>query len=79
MKQNEELKWKACLGTLNMSQSRRNRNDNDDKAKSPENSRRETSAHIAQSTHGSDQMMKNMRKELDVVKNPMKGKTAKPG
>ena len=32
MKQNEELKWRA-------------RNDNDDKAYSPENSRRDTSDH----------------------------------
>ena len=32
MKQNEELKWRA-------------RNDNDDKAYSPENSRRDTSGH----------------------------------
>ena len=31
--------------------------------------------HTAKSTHGNDQMMKNMRKELDKVKNPMKGKT----
>ena len=29
-----------------------------------------------QSTHGSEQMMKNMRKELDEVSNIMKGKTA---
>ena len=36
---------------------------------------RETSEHTAQSTHGSDQMMKNMRKALDVVKNTKKGKT----
>ena len=58
-----------------MTQSRRNRNDNDDKAHSPRNSRRETSKHSAQSTYGNDQMMKNMRKELDEVKNAMKGKT----
>ena len=32
--------------------------------------------HTTQSTHGSDQMMKNMRKELDEVKNTMKGKIA---
>lgn len=56
-----------------MSQSRRNHNDNDYEANCPENSRSE---HTAQSTCGSDQMMKNMRKELDEVKNAMKGKTA---
>ena len=45
MKQNEELKWRARLGTLTMSQSWRNRNDNDDKAYSLENSRRDTFDH----------------------------------
>jgi len=59
----------------NTSQSRHNRNDNDDEAHSPGNSRRETSKHTAQSTYGNDQMMKNMRKELDEVKDTMKGKT----
>ena len=39
------------------------------------NSRRETSKNTLQLTHGNDQMMKNMRKELDEVKNAMKGKT----
>ena len=73
MKQNEELKRKARPETLTMSQSWRNRNDNE--VQSPEHSRRETSEHIAQSTSSSDQMMKNMRKELDEVKNAMKGKT----
>ena len=76
MKQNEGLKRKVCPEGTNTSQSRRNRNDNDDKAYSPRNSRRETSEHTAQSTHGNEQMMKNMRKELDEVKNAMKGKTA---
>ena len=57
------------------SNSRRNYNKNDDEAHSPRNSRRETSEHTAQSTCGSDEMMKNMRKELDVVKNAMKGET----
>ena len=76
MKQNEELKRRACFGTPAMSQSRRNHNDNNDKAYSLENSRKDTSEHTVQSTRGSDQMMKNMRKELDEVKNTMKGKTA---
>ena len=56
-----------------MSQSWHNRNDNDDEDHSPENS---SSEHTVQSTRGSDQMMK-MRKELDEVKNAMKGKTEK--
>ena len=76
MKQNEDLKWKARLEGTNTSKSRCNRNDNDDKAHSLGNSRRETYEHITQSTHGSNRMMKNMRKELDEVKNAMKGKTA---
>ena len=59
-----------------MSQSRCNPNDNNDEAHIPKNSRRDTSKHTAQSTRGSEQMMKNMRKELDKVKNAMKGKTA---
>ena len=58
-----------------MSQSRHNCNDNDDEAHNPGNSKRETSEHTTQSTRGSDQMMKNMRKELDEVKNAMKDKT----
>ena len=62
--------------TPTMLQSQCNCNDNDDEVQSPKNSRRETSEHTAQSTHGRDQMMKNMGKELDEVKNAMKGKTA---
>ncbi|XP_075663048.1 uncharacterized protein LOC142632553 [Castanea sativa] len=75
MKQNEDLKRKAHLEGTSASQSRGNHDDNDDKAHNP-NSRRETSKHTAQSTRGSNQMMKNMRKELDEVKNVFKGKTA---
>ena len=76
MKQNEELKQKAHPRTPTMSQSRCNHNDNDDEAYSPKNNKRDTLEHTAQSTRGSDQIMKNMRKELDEVKNAMKGKTA---
>ena len=75
MKHNEELKRKARPETSTMSQSQRNRNDNDDEAHNLENSRRDTSKHTTQSTCGSDQMMKNMRKELDEVRNTMKGMT----
>ena len=57
-----------------MSQSQ-HRNDNDDEAHSPKNSIRDTSEHTVQSTRGSDQIMKNMRKELDEIKNATKGKT----
>ena len=74
MKQNEDLKWKVRPKGTSTSQSQLNRNDNDNKAHSLGNSRIETSEHTTQSTHGSDQMMKNMRKELDEVKNTMKGK-----
>ena len=76
MKQSEELKRKVRPGTMTMSQSRHNRNDNDDEAYSPENNRRDILEHTAQSTRGGDQMMKNMRKELDEVKNTMKGNIA---
>ena len=58
-----------------MLQSRHNHNDNDDEAHGPENSIRDTSEHTTQSTCDSDQMMKNMRNELDEVKNAMKRKT----
>ena len=67
MKQNEDLKRKAHIEGTSTSQSWLNCNDNDDEAHSPE--------HIAQSTRGNNQMMKNMRKELDEGKNAMKGKT----
>ena len=60
---------------MSLSQSRCNHNNNDNKAQSLGNSRRETTEYIAQSTSASDQMMKNMRKELDEVKNAMKSKT----
>nr|POE58351.1 hypothetical protein CFP56_05295 [Quercus suber] len=62
-KQNEDLKQRMRPEGTNTSQSRRNCNDNDDEAHSPGNSRRETSKHAAQSTHGNDHVMKNMRKE----------------
>ncbi|KAF3952963.1 hypothetical protein CMV_021545 [Castanea mollissima] len=76
MKQNEDLKRKVRLEGTSTSHSWRNRNDNDDEAYSPGNSKRETSEHTAQSTHGSNQMIKNFSKEFDEVKNAMKGKTA---
>ena len=75
-KQNEDLKWRVRSKGTNTSQSRRNCNENDDEVHSLGNNRRETSKHTAQSTHSNVQMMKNMRKELDKVKNAMKGKIA---
>ena len=42
MKPNEDLKWKASLEGMSLSQSWCNRNDNDDEAQSPRNSRKET-------------------------------------
>ena len=76
MKQNEDLQPKVRPEATSTSQSRCNCNDNDDEAHSLGNSRRETFEHTAQLTCGSDQMMKNMRKELDEIKNAMKGKIA---
>nr|POE75018.1 hypothetical protein CFP56_15806 [Quercus suber] len=53
------------------------RGHNDVEANSPENSKgRDTFEHIEQSTHDNDQMMKSLRRELDKVKNAMKGKIA---
>ena len=74
MKQNKDLKRKVHPEGTSTSQSRRNHNDNDNETHSVGNSRRETYEHTAQSTCGSDQMVKNMRKELDKVQNAMKGK-----
>jgi len=74
-KQNENLKRRVHSKGTNTSQSQRNHNDNDNEGHSPRNSRREISKHTAQLTHGNIQMMKNMRKELDEVKNTMMGKT----
>lgn len=76
MKQNEDLKRRMHPEGTNTSQSWRNRTNNNDKAHSPENNRKGTSKHTAQSTHGNNQMMKNMRNELDEFKNSMKGKMA---
>jgi len=70
------LKWKVRPEATSTSLSWRNFNDNDNEAYNLGNSRREISEHIAQSTCGNNQMMKNMRKELDEVINTMKGKTA---
>lgn len=59
-----------------MSLARCNHCQNDEKANSLENSKeRDTSKHTEQSTHDNDQLMRNMRKELDKVKDAMKGKT----
>ena len=77
MKQNEDLKRRACPEGSNTSFQRRSHNRHNDEANSPENSRgRDTFEHIEKSTHGNDQMMKSLRRELDEVKNAMKGKTA---
>lgn len=76
MKQNKDLKQKAHLEGTSLSQSQHNRNDNDDKAQSPRNSRREASKYTTQSIWDSDQMMKNIRKEIDEVKNAMNGNIA---
>ena len=45
--QNEDLKQRVRSKGTNTSQSQRNCNDNDDEARSPGNSKRETSKHIA--------------------------------
>ena len=60
----------------NTSLEQHNRSHNDNEANSPRNSRRETFERIEQSTHGNNPMMKSIRKELDEIKNAMKGKMA---
>ena len=70
------MKQKVRPEGMSTSLSQRNHTDNDDEAHCLRNSRREISEHTVQSTRGNDQMMKNIRTELDEVRNAMKDKTA---
>ena len=77
MKWNEELKRRACPKGSNTSLQRCNRSRHDEEVSSPENSKgKDVSEYTEQSMHGNDHMMKSLRRELDEVKNAMKGKTA---
>jgi len=76
MKQNEELKHRAHLEGSNASHHQRSHNRHDDEASSPKNSKgRDATEYTGQSMHDNDHMMKSLR-ELDEVKNAMKGKMA---
>ena len=77
MKQNEELKRRTHPKGSNTSLHRHSRSKHDEEASSPDNSNeKDASKYTGQSSHGNDHMMKSLRKELDEVKNAMKGKTA---
>jgi len=56
---------------------RHNRSRHDEKASNPEkNKGKDAIEYTGQSVHDNDHMMKSLRRELDEVKNAMKGKTA---
>ena len=77
MKQNEELKRQAHPKGSNTSHHQLSRTRHDKEASSPENSKgKDATEYTGQSMHDNDHMMKSLRKELDRVKNAMKGKTA---
>ena len=75
-----EAKWKVealspSRGS-NTSHHRRSLSRQDEEASSPENSKgKDATEYTMQSMHDNDHMMKSLRRELDEVKNAMKGKT----
>ena len=77
MRQKEELKRRARPEGNNTLHHQRSYNKHDKEASSPENSKgKDTTEYNGQSTHDNDHLMKSLQKELDEVKNAMKGKTA---
>ena len=75
MNQNEELKCQARPKGSNASHHRHSYSRRDEEANSPENSKgKDASKYTRQSMHDNDHMMKSLQKELDEVKNAMKGK-----
>ena len=77
MRQNEELKHRAHPEGSNTSHHRRSRNRHDEEANSPKNSRgKDTTEYTRQSAYDNNHLMKSLQKELDEVKNALKGKTA---
>ena len=75
MNQNEELKRQAHPEGSNASHHRRSYSRHDDEANSPENSKgKDATKYTGQSMHDNDHMMKSLRKELNEVKNAIKGK-----
>ena len=72
-----ELKHRAHPEGSNALHHRRSRSKHDGEASSPENSKgKDMTKYTRQSTHDNDHLKKSLRRELDEVKNAMKGKTA---
>ena len=71
------MKRQARPKGSNTSLHRRSHSKHNKEVSNPENSKgKDASEYFEQSTHGNDHMMKSLRRELDEVKNAMKGKTA---
>lgn len=76
MKQSEKLKHWAHPEGSNALHHWCSRNKHNERASSPENSKgKDTIEYTRQSMHDNDHMMKSLQRELDEVKNTMKGKT----
>ena len=76
MRQNEELKQRACPEGSNTSHHRQSCSRHDEEASSLRNSRgKDTTEYTRQFAPDNNHLMKNLQKELDEVKNSMKGKT----
>ena len=77
IRQNEELKRWARPEGSNTSHHRWSRSRHDEEASSLGNSKgKDTTEYTRQFTPGNNYLMQNLRKELNEVKNAMKGKTA---
>ena len=77
MRQNEELKRRACPEGNNTSHHRWSHSRHDEEASSPGNSKgKDTTEYTRQFTPGNNYLMQNLQKELDEVKNAMKGNIA---
>ena len=77
MKQNEELKRRAHPEGSNALHHRCSRSRHDEEASGPKNIKgKDVIEYTGQSMHDNDHMMKSLRRELDKVKNAMKGKMA---
>ena len=77
MRQNEELKRRAHPEGSNTSHHPRSHSRHDEEASSLGNSKgKDTTEYTGQFTPDNDHLMQNLQKELDEVKNAMKGKTA---
>ena len=76
MKQNEELKRRTRPEGSNTSLHRRSCSKHDEEASSLDNSKgKDASEYTGKSSHGNDHMMKSLWRELNEVKNAIKGKT----